>query len=59
MWRRNRKAAAAAAGRRRSKFGGLLMERAMEPALAQNEARVMHDMEDLFDRLTRDWNRGP
>lgn len=45
--------------RRRSKFGGLLMSRAMEPALRLNEERVTRDFEDLFDRLTRDWNRGP
>lgn len=45
--------------RQRKKFAGLLMGRAMEPALALNEARVVRDMEDLFDRLTRDWNRGP
>jgi hypothetical protein len=45
--------------RRRSKFGGLLMSKAMEPALHLNEERVVRDFEELFDRLTRDWNRGP
>ena len=40
-------------------FADLLATRAMEPALEQNEARIRREFEQLLDRLTRDWNRGP
>lgn len=45
--------------RQRKKFAGLLMGRAMEPALAQHAARVEHEFEQLLDRMVDGWNRGP
>jgi hypothetical protein len=45
--------------RQRKKFAGLLMARAMEPALAEHAQRIEREFEQLMDRLTGDWNRGP
>jgi hypothetical protein len=43
---------------RRPKFADLLMDRAMQPALERNEARVDRAFERLFDRVADDFNRG-
>jgi hypothetical protein len=44
--------------RRRPAFADLLMGRAMQPALDQNETTVVDTFERLFDRVTADFNRG-
>lgn len=43
--------------RRRPEFANLLMDRAMEPALAHNEANVERETEAIFDRVAADFNR--
>ena len=53
------KGARGRSGKQRSNFAYLLSTRAMEPALEQNEARIRREFEQLLDRLTREWNRGP
>lgn len=42
--------------RRREKFAGLLMEKAMEPALKQNEAKVERAVDRLLDHVIDDFN---
>jgi len=53
--RGNRTAAQRAAG---TKFAGMLMDRAMEPALKRNEARVTREIERLVDRAIDRFNAG-
>ena len=44
----------------RPKFGTLLMDRAMEPALEQNQHRIEADFDQMLDRLVHKWdNDGP
>lgn len=42
--------------RRRPKFATLLMERAMEPALAHNEPQVEHATEAILERVAHNFN---
>ena len=42
--------------RRRPRFGDLLMERAMEPALDENRHRIEHDFSRMLDRLVDGWD---
>lgn len=42
--------------RRRRNFGGLLMARAMEPALQQNQAGIVREVEGMLDRIADDFN---
>ena len=42
--------------KQRKNFAGLLMERVMEPALAQNEARVERDFERMLDSAREQWD---
>lgn len=42
--------------RRRRKFGDLLMERAMEPALEQNETQVEQLIDRFLDHVVADFN---
>lgn len=44
--------------RKRRKFAGLLMDRAMEPALERNRTRVEHEVEEVLDRFVDKFNRG-
>ena len=45
---------------RRPKFGTLLMDRAMQPALERNEHRIEADFDRMLGRLVHDWdNDGP
>jgi hypothetical protein len=48
----------AADRRRRPNLAPLLMDRAMEPALAQNEAEVERAFTRLFDEISDDFNQG-
>jgi hypothetical protein len=41
--------------KRRPKFAGLLLGRAMEPALQHNQTRVMSGMQRVLDEVGRDW----
>lgn len=43
--------------RRRPRFATLMEERAMDPALKQNESRIERSVEEAFDDLARRWNR--
>lgn len=43
--------------RRRPNLAGLLLGRAMEPALRQNEHRVVAKLERMLDRIGRRWER--
>lgn len=43
--------------RKRPKFGTKLMAEAMEPALEQNRANVIREMERFMDEIGRDWAR--
>ncbi len=46
--------------KRRRNFAVLMAERAAEPALEQNRARIRRDFELMLDRLTTKWDReGP
>lgn len=42
---------------RRPKFADLLMGRALEPALTQNQPNVIAGVEDLLAEIGRDWER--
>lgn len=44
-------------GRRRPNLAGLLLGRAMVPALAQNRPRVIAGVERLLDDIAEDWGR--
>jgi hypothetical protein len=44
--------------RRRPNLGNLLMDRAMEPALNQNEERIVDGAERLLDRVADGFNYG-
>lgn len=44
-------------GKRRPNLAGLLMERAMAPALAQNREEVVHRVDGLLGSVGRDWER--
>lgn len=45
---------------RRPKFGTLLMDRAMQPALDRNRPRVETDFDQMLDRLVTKWDHdGP
>ena len=44
--------------RRRPNLAALLMGRAMEPALRQNEARIKRGVERAFDEITQHFNQG-
>lgn len=41
--------------RRRPNLAGLLLDRAMLPALRRNEPRVVREMEQMLDRVGRRW----
>lgn len=41
--------------RKRPNFAGLLLGRAMVPALERNEPRIVGELEDLLDRVGRTW----
>jgi hypothetical protein len=43
--------------RRRKNLATLLMDRAMDPALARNEDRIEDDFEDVVDRVCRDFSK--
>ena len=43
--------------RRRPNFAGLLLDRAMLPALEQNAPKVIRDMDDLLGDVGRTWER--
>lgn len=43
--------------RRRPNLAGLLMDRAMEPALERNETKIVRELEELLDDVGRDWER--
>lgn len=43
--------------RRRPNLAGLLMERALEPALEQNRPEVERAVEDVLDTVARAWER--
>ena len=43
--------------RRRPNFAGLLLERAMMPALARNESRVVAELEQVLGKVGRAWER--
>lgn len=43
--------------RKRRNLAGLLMDRAMLPALRVNEQRIVHRLEDMLDEVGRDWER--
>lgn len=46
--------------KRRPKFGTLLMDRAMQPALDRNRHRIETDFDEMLDRLVVKWDRdGP
>ncbi len=47
-----------AAGSRRPKFGTLLMERAMQPALDKHQAETERRLEDALDKVADHFNRG-
>jgi hypothetical protein len=42
---------------RRPNFAGLLLHRAMLPALSRNEQQVQEGMEELLDTVGLDWER--
>ena len=42
-------------GRKRRNLAGLLMDRAMIPALERNQARTIRAVEKMLDRMGRDW----
>lgn len=44
--------------RRRPKFGTLMMDRAMQPALDQHQAQIARDFDVMLDRLVVRWDRG-
>lgn len=45
---------------RRPKFGTLLMDRAMQPALDRNRHRIEGDFDQMLDRLVTKWDHdGP
>lgn len=44
-------------GRRRPNLAGLLMDRAMAPALAANREQVVHRVDGLLGSIGRDWER--
>lgn len=39
-------------------FADLLMNRAMEPALARHENQIVGEVEEILDRATEEFNRG-
>jgi hypothetical protein len=43
---------------KRPNFANLLATRALDPALEQNEQRVVRDLEQMMDKLAGKWNRG-
>jgi hypothetical protein len=43
--------------RRGQQFANLLMDKAMEPALEQNEAKIEHAVDELLDHVIADFNR--
>lgn len=43
---------------RRPNFASLLMDRAMQPALDQNENKIEDEFERMLDEIGRDWGRG-
>lgn len=43
--------------RRRPNLAGLLMDRAMEPALHHHEGQIAHEVEHALDRIADDFNR--
>lgn len=46
--------------RRRPNLGTLLMDRALQPALERNRARVEQDFDQMLDRLVTKWDQdGP
>jgi hypothetical protein len=42
---------------RRPNLAGLLMDKAMSPALDLNQGRIVHEAENLLDEIGRDWER--
>lgn len=45
------------ASSRRPNLGGLLMDRAMQPALDQNREEVVREVDDLLLNIGREWER--
>ena len=45
------------ARRKRSNVAGLLLDRAMVPALHANTQVVVHELEQMLDTVGRDWER--
>lgn len=43
---------------RRPNFAQLLMDRAMQPALDDNEDKIEQEFERMLDEIGRDWARG-
>lgn len=43
---------------KRRNLAGLLMERAMQPALDQNEHRIVSNLDDMLGRISTDWGQG-
>lgn len=52
------KGARKSVSRRRPRFGTLLMERAMEPALEKHEADVEHRLDQALELMADRFNRG-